>query len=89
MAQHAAVFTSVYFTGSIGGTYAVPVVVVPQVMIGALGRLQTVPRFVNSGGKPAGVADIERYLWFVLMIRYHPHLLSYSVVLRRFPPPQS
>lgn len=34
--------------GSIGGTYAVPVLVVPQVTIGALGRLMTVPRFEND-----------------------------------------
>lgn len=31
--------------GSIGGTYAVPVLVVPQVLIGAIGRLQVVPRY--------------------------------------------
>lgn len=31
--------------GSIGGTYASPVLVVPEVAIGALGRIQRVPRF--------------------------------------------
>lgn len=31
--------------GSIGGTYAVPVLVVPQVLIGAIGRLQVVPKY--------------------------------------------
>lgn len=31
--------------GAIGGTYASPILVVPQVVIGALGRFQTVPRF--------------------------------------------
>lgn len=45
--------------GSIGGTYAVPVLVVPQVMIGAFGRLQTLPRYVNSRGQPATVEQIE------------------------------
>eukprot|EP01038_Epipyxis_sp_PR26KG_P005111 gene5111-7122_t len=36
--------------GSIGGTYMVPVVVVPQVAIGAFGRTQTVPRYVDKNG---------------------------------------
>merc|ERR1711939_367553 len=31
--------------GAIGGTYATPVVMTPQVAIGALGRLQTLPRY--------------------------------------------
>eukprot|EP00027_Filamoeba_sp_ATCC50430_P006869 CAMPEP_0168564316 /NCGR_PEP_ID=MMETSP0413-20121227/13177_1 /TAXON_ID=136452 /ORGANISM="Filamoeba nolandi, Strain NC-AS-23-1" /LENGTH=506 /DNA_ID=CAMNT_0008595973 /DNA_START=43 /DNA_END=1560 /DNA_ORIENTATION=- len=31
--------------GSIGGTYASPVIVVPEVAIGAIGRMQKVPRF--------------------------------------------
>jgi 2-oxoisovalerate dehydrogenase E2 component (dihydrolipoyl transacylase) len=35
--------------GSIGGTYASPVIVPPQVAIGALGRIQTIPRFSDSG----------------------------------------
>ena len=52
--------------GSIGGTYAVPVIVVPQVAIGAFGRQQIVPRYVNSDGDNAdgdliysGGADIK------------------------------
>jgi 2-oxoisovalerate dehydrogenase E2 component (dihydrolipoyl transacylase) len=36
--------------GSIGGTYMSPVLVVPQVMIGALGRFQTVPRYAAPSG---------------------------------------
>ncbi|KAJ1401198.1 2-oxoacid dehydrogenase acyltransferase [Ochromonadaceae sp. CCMP2298] len=44
--------------GSIGGTYAVPVVVLPQVAIGALGRVQVLPRYVDSAGNPASNADI-------------------------------
>lgn len=38
--------------GSIGGTYTVPVVVVPQVAIGAFGKQQIVPRYINpsNGG---------------------------------------
>jgi len=31
--------------GSIGGTYAKPVIVPPQVAIGAIGRIQRLPRF--------------------------------------------
>jgi 2-oxoisovalerate dehydrogenase E2 component (dihydrolipoyl transacylase) len=46
--------------GSVGGTYAAPVVVLPQVAIGALGRLQMVPRYVNKRGEPADFESIER-----------------------------
>ena len=35
--------------GSIGGTYASPVVMLPQVAICAIGRMQTVPRFDVNG----------------------------------------
>ena len=45
--------------GSVGGTYAAPVVVLPQVAIGALGRLQMVPRYVNKRGEPADFESIE------------------------------
>jgi len=31
--------------GSIGGTYASPIIVLPEVMIGALGKLQVLPRY--------------------------------------------
>lgn len=46
--------------GSIGGTYAVPVLVVPQVTIGAFGRHQIVPRYVDSADntKPASSESI-------------------------------
>ena len=44
--------------GSIGGTYAVPVLVVPQLAIGALGRFQVVPRYVNSDKSDASTEDI-------------------------------
>jgi 2-oxoisovalerate dehydrogenase E2 component (dihydrolipoyl transacylase) len=45
--------------GSIGGTYAVPVLVVPQVMIGAFGRLQILPRYLDKDGRPASHEIIE------------------------------
>lgn len=46
--------------GSIGGTYATPVLVVPQVAIGAFGRMQVLPRYVSSTtGKAATAADVE------------------------------
>ncbi|XP_047146476.1 lipoamide acyltransferase component of branched-chain alpha-keto acid dehydrogenase complex, mitochondrial isoform X1 [Hydra vulgaris] len=35
--------------GSIGGTYAHPVISPPQVAIGALGKIQTVPRYDSNG----------------------------------------
>ena len=34
--------------GSIGGTYAKPVIMPPQVAIGALGKVQKVPRFDSN-----------------------------------------
>jgi len=46
--------------GSVGGTYATPVLVVPQVTIGAFGRLQVVPRYVNKLGHPATFEQIEK-----------------------------
>lgn len=35
--------------GSIGGTYAKPVILPPEVAIGALGKIQVLPRFDSSG----------------------------------------
>lgn len=35
--------------GTIGGTYTKPLLVVPEVMIGALGKFQTLPRFDSKG----------------------------------------
>lgn len=44
--------------GSVGGTYMRPVIVVPQVVIGAFGRFQTTPRYVDSMGRQASTEDI-------------------------------
>mmetsp|Transcript_11336 Transcript_11336/g.22942 ORF Transcript_11336/g.22942 Transcript_11336/m.22942 type:complete len:253 (+) Transcript_11336:1043-1801(+) len=38
--------------GSIGGTYVVPVVVPPQVAIGAVGKIQRLPRYTVEGDVP-------------------------------------
>jgi len=35
--------------GTIGGTYASPVLVLPEVVIGAIGKIQKVPRFDSKG----------------------------------------
>jgi len=35
--------------GSIGGTYAIPVIAPPEVAIGAIGRMQILPRFDSNG----------------------------------------
>lgn len=35
--------------GSIGGTYTAPVLMAPQVAIGAIGRIQTLPRYDEDG----------------------------------------
>lgn len=39
--------------GSIGGTYAKPVVLAPEVAIGALGKIQRLPRFASARGSDA------------------------------------
>jgi 2-oxoisovalerate dehydrogenase E2 component (dihydrolipoyl transacylase) len=41
---------SVSNIGSIGGTYAVPVLVIPQVAIGAIGKIKVEPKYVNLDG---------------------------------------
>ncbi len=47
--------------GAIGGTYATPVVMLPQVAIGALGRIQKLPRFDSEGNVVA--ASILNASW--------------------------
>ncbi|KAF1334841.1 Lipoamide acyltransferase component of branched-chain alpha-keto acid dehydrogenase complex, partial [Globisporangium splendens] len=41
--------------GSIGGTYMSPVILLPQVAIGAIGKIQTLPRFLEDGVSVAPV----------------------------------
>merc|ERR1719385_266961 len=46
--------------GSIGGTYAKPVILPPEVAIGALGKIYTVPRYSASGDlKPTQVMNVS------------------------------
>jgi len=46
--------------GSIGGTYAKPVILPPQVAIGALGKMMTVPRYNDSGDlRPAQIMNVS------------------------------
>lgn len=46
--------------GSLGGTYASPVLVSPQVVIGALGKIQKLPRFDQNGNViPAQIMQIS------------------------------
>ncbi|KAK7889064.1 hypothetical protein WMY93_024624 [Mugilogobius chulae] len=47
--------------GSIGGTYAKPVILPPEVAIGALGKIQVLPRFDSSGHVTA--ASIMKVSW--------------------------
>jgi 2-oxoisovalerate dehydrogenase E2 component (dihydrolipoyl transacylase) len=46
--------------GSIGGTYVVPVIVIPQTTIGAFGRQQILPRYVDDNGAPASAKAIHK-----------------------------
>lgn len=40
----------------------VPILVVPQVMIGAIGKFQTLPKYVKKGSlKEASMKDIAEY----------------------------
>jgi len=46
--------------GSIGGTYAKPVILPPEVAIGALGKIYTVPKYSPSGElRPAQVMNVS------------------------------
>lgn len=47
--------------GAIGGTYAKPVLVAPEVCIGAIGKMQTLPRFDAKGA--VYPANIVQFSW--------------------------
>ena len=49
--------------GAIGGTYASPVLMVPQVAIGALGKIQRLPRFVNDSSTEVEEKFIMNVSW--------------------------
>lgn len=47
--------------GAIGGTYASPVLLLPEVLIGAIGKIQRLPRFNSKGDVSA--TDIGVFSW--------------------------
>jgi len=51
--------------GAIGGTYASPVIPSPTLVIGAIGKIQTLPRFIDEANVEAGVraAKIMNMSW--------------------------
>ena len=49
--------------GSIGGTYMSPIIVPPQVAIGALGKISRVPRFVNDASDVVESVHIMPISW--------------------------
>mmetsp|Transcript_2071 Transcript_2071/g.3846 ORF Transcript_2071/g.3846 Transcript_2071/m.3846 type:complete len:178 (+) Transcript_2071:1-534(+) len=49
--------------GAIGGTYMSPVVLPPQVAIGAMGKIQRLPRFINDHSDQVEAARIMPISW--------------------------
>jgi len=49
--------------GAVGGTYMSPIVASPQVAIGAMGKIQRLPRFVSSSSLEIEEANIARISW--------------------------
>jgi len=61
----------------------VPVLVVPQVAIGALGRVQTVPRYVNKSTLlPATNDEIHRYCndKNLIITKFYCHTISFYLL---------
>mmetsp|Transcript_10202 Transcript_10202/g.14261 ORF Transcript_10202/g.14261 Transcript_10202/m.14261 type:complete len:560 (-) Transcript_10202:443-2122(-) len=49
--------------GSIGGTYMSPIVVPPTVAIGAMGKIQRLPRFIDNDTDEVEAVDIMQISW--------------------------
>lgn len=49
--------------GSIGGTFGIPVILPPQVAIGAIGRIQVVPRFTPEDETRIVKAHVVKVVW--------------------------
>lgn len=49
--------------GTIGGNFMSPVIMVPQVAIGALGKIQTVPRLKHPGDTEATLLPVMQVSW--------------------------
>eukprot|EP00956_Cyclotella_meneghiniana_P014128 scaffold21033_cov68-Cyclotella_meneghiniana.AAC.4 len=49
--------------GSVGGTYMSPVIVPPQVAIGAMGKIQRLPRFINDSSNEVEAIQVMPVSW--------------------------
>jgi 2-oxoisovalerate dehydrogenase E2 component (dihydrolipoyl transacylase) len=69
--------------GVIGGTYMTPVIVPPQVAMGAVGKVQTLPRFDRNGNVAAedvmhvSWAADHRFLDGATLARFHTSFKRY------------
>lgn len=76
----------VVVVGNIGGTFTVPVLMVPQAVIGGLGRFQVLPRYVHKiTGEDATHIDIAGCVMSLLLLLVPlllPPLLHQSAVSR-------
>ncbi|CAJ0965133.1 unnamed protein product [Ranitomeya imitator] len=77
--------------GSIGGTYAKPVIMPPEVAIGAIGKLQVVPRFDSQGQvvKPKSSTSAGPQITGSSTVRRCPGFLTYGNLTWRILPPCS
>jgi len=60
ISQHSFTLSNI---GAIGGTYMSPVVLPPQVAIGAMGKIQRLPRFVDDDSDQVEAVRIMRMSW--------------------------
>jgi len=49
--------------GAVGGTYMSPVIVPPQVAIGAMGKIQRLPRFINDSSNEVEAIQVMPVSW--------------------------